>query len=139
MSTNDGRGKHKHHTRGESHYRWQKGKHFSRDGYVKIRVGTNHPLADPNGYVYEHKFVILTANTPGAYLIARSPNEYVIHHINGDRQDNRLENLRVMTKAQHNSLHLPTRDPVTGRFVGKKAAGRLLDGRQWNEWPEVTR
>ena len=23
--------------------------------------------------------------------------------------------------------------------VGKKAAGRLLDGRQWNEWPEVTR
>jgi DNA-binding XRE family transcriptional regulator len=28
-------------------------------------------------------------------------------------------------------------DPVTGRFVGKKAAGRLLDGREWNEMPEI--
>lgn len=27
------------------------------------------------------------------------------------------------------------RDAETGRFVGKKAAGRLLDGREWNEFP----
>lgn len=27
------------------------------------------------------------------------------------------------------------RDPRTGRFVGKKAAGRLLDGRTWDELP----
>ena len=26
-------------------------------------------------------------------------------------------------------------DLKTGRFVGKKAAGRLLDGREWNEFP----
>lgn len=30
----------------------------------------------------------------------------------------------------------PMRDPITGRFVGKKAAGRLLDGREWDEYPE---
>lgn len=30
------------------------------------------------------------------------------------------------------------RDPITGRFVGKiRAAGALLDGREWREWPEV--
>lgn len=29
------------------------------------------------------------------------------------------------------------RDPLTGRFIAKKAAGRLLDGREWNEFPKV--
>ena len=28
-------------------------------------------------------------------------------------------------------------DSVTGRFIGPKLAGRLLDGRQWDEFPEV--
>jgi hypothetical protein len=32
----------------------------------------------------------------------------------------------------------PSRDPKTGRFVGKKAAGRLLDGREWNQIPNRT-
>jgi len=135
MEVSDTRGKHKNHARGEKHYRWQKGKHFSRDGYVKIRVGTSHPLADPNGYVYEHKLVVLTANTPGASLLARFPDEYVVHHINGDRKDNRLENLTVMTKGKHNKLHMPERDPKNGRFVSKKAAGHLLDGKEHNEFP----
>lgn len=29
------------------------------------------------------------------------------------------------------------RDPATGRFVGKKRAGRLLDGREWSEFPQM--
>lgn len=31
------------------------------------------------------------------------------------------------------------RDPKTGRYIGKQAAGRLLDGREWNEFPEASR
>jgi len=31
------------------------------------------------------------------------------------------------------------RDKDSGQFVGKKTAGRLLDGRTWDEMPEVTR
>jgi hypothetical protein len=27
--------------------------------------------------------------------------------------------------------------PSSGRRVGKKAAGRLLDGREWSEFPQV--
>lgn len=31
-------------------------------------------------------------------------NEYV-HHINGNKRDNRLENLQIMSPAEHNDLH----------------------------------
>jgi hypothetical protein len=29
----------------------------------------------------------------------------VVHHINQDRQDNRLENLQLMSRADHAALH----------------------------------
>lgn len=31
--------------------------------------------------------------------------EFVVHHINGDKQDNRLENLQIMSLAEHTALH----------------------------------
>lgn len=51
------RGRHKNHARGERHYRWNRGKMVDDQGYVKMRVGLDHPLADPNGYAFEHAFV----------------------------------------------------------------------------------
>ncbi len=94
MELPDGRGKHTHHVRGKNHYRWQTGKHISVDGYVKIRVGTTHCLADPNGYAYEHTLVWFSAG----HSIEESE---VLHHINGDKQDNRLENLMIRNKREH--------------------------------------
>ena len=72
-----------------------------------------------------------------------------IDHINGIKDDNRLlnldvvsgvENMRRAAKAgvfRNNGRDDPARDSK-GRF-GKKAAGRLLDGVEHNEFPERSR
>lgn len=38
------------HKSGSDHHRWNTGRILNEDGYVKVRVGADHPLADQNGY-----------------------------------------------------------------------------------------
>lgn len=73
------------------------------NGRRLINVGKDHPLANANGYALEHRLVFSTAI--GRFL---ESHEHV-HHINEDPLDNRIENLLVMTKAQHKSLHMRMR------------------------------
>ena len=129
----DQRGKHGNHPQGANNHRWSDGRIVGWNGYVKTRVGIGHGLADPNGYAYEHLIVWMSAGNK------RPEVDEVIHHKNGDTTDNRISNLEIKKRADHSRMHVAEieRDGATGRFVGKKAAGRLLDGREHNEMPEV--
>lgn len=42
-------------------------------------------------------------------FVGSIPKGYEIHHINGNRQDNRLENLQCLTKEEHKELHKKNR------------------------------
>lgn len=105
-----GKGKGRH-ARGSEHYRWAP-RIVSSHGYVKIRVGISHPLADRNGYAYEHLVVWCSAGRP------RPKRGELLHHKSEDREDNRIENLELKTRSRHNSDHLKQRErDARGRLV----------------------
>lgn len=123
-------GKHGNHARGVRNGRWNStGKIISSHGYVKVRVGRDHPLADPNGYAYEHTLVLAAAG------ILLGPN-HVAHHRNGNKTDNRLANLEVKTRGHHALEHIAerTRDEhgrITERLLPaprRDTSGRYVAG-----------
>lgn len=65
-------------------------------GYLRVWE-PGHPQAS-NGWVREHRLVAERAL--GRLL---EPDEHV-HHINGDKTDNRLENLQVLGASEHSSI-----------------------------------
>lgn len=83
---------------GEHSGRWAGGRIQMRNGYVAIRC-PEHPHADKAGNVMEHRLV--AENKIGRYL-TRGEN---VHHINRIRNDNRPENLEVLTAVEHRRLH----------------------------------
>lgn len=128
----DQRGRQGNSPRGEQHYRWND-RLISSQGYVLVRVPKDHPLHVGNGYAYEHRMV---ASTILGRMLA---SDDIVHHVNGDRADNRPENLQVLQRGEHNHLHLvgdERRDSATGQFTGKHETGRILDGRTWDEYPQ---
>lgn len=103
--TPDMRGRHGKHAKSESHPKWKPGSQVSKRGYVWLRVGKAHPLANPNGYAPEHTVVWCAAGNP------RPSEGYVLHHINGNRTDNRIENLELVKSSIHMAGHMKAGNP----------------------------
>lgn len=67
-------------------------------GYKYIFM-PEHPQANDGRYIAEHRY--LMEKNLGRFL---KSNE-VVHHINANKQDNRLENLIVLTRREHALAH----------------------------------
>lgn len=117
----DGRGRNAK-AKGAGSPHWTGGRPFHVDGYRKLFVGRAHPLADPNGYTYEHLLVWVSAGRE------RPAAGFLLHHMNHRKDDNRLENLELISRARHGRLHIAERRRC-------ERSGRLLDSVEHNGMP----
>lgn len=73
----------------EKNPNWRGGRVITEHGYVLVRVGVNHHLADVRGYAYEHRVVAERK------LGRKLRKDEVIHHIDENKLNNHPSNLLV--------------------------------------------
>jgi len=89
---------------------WKGGIKIS-DGYILL-YKPEHPMARKDGYILKHRLIM-------AKKLRRNlvKNE-VIHHINGNRIDNQIKNLKLYkTSGKHIMKNHAKKDKTTGRFL----------------------
>ncbi|MDY6857490.1 MAG: HNH endonuclease signature motif containing protein [Thermodesulfobacteriota bacterium] len=102
---------------GERSRNWKGGRKVNPYGYIEI-YKPECIYSDCSGYVKEHIFVM------SEYLGRKLSAGEVVHHINEDRSDNRIENLRLMARSDHVSLHLK------GRRKSKEHCKKISDSKK---------
>ncbi|MFC1845808.1 HNH endonuclease signature motif containing protein [Chloroflexota bacterium] len=83
---------------GPGHPNWKGGRYFNSMGYAML-YAPDHPRVGSNGYVREH--IKVWMDTHGEI-----PKEHCIHHLNGIKSANRLENLALVPIRKHQTLAL---------------------------------
>lgn len=101
--------------------KWKGGRWKHKSGYIYVYT-PEHPNATVDGYVPEHRLVM--EKHIGRYLT----DDEVAHHVNEEKDDNRIENLQLMTKAEHMAHHART---YTRTHEQSAAAGRKGAAARW--------
>lgn len=98
---------------------WKGGVRYTQKGYRQI-LCPSHPRADKCGYVMEHIYIWEEAHQRPV------PQNCVIHHRNEVKDDNRIENLVLMTRGEHTKLHHKgaIRSAETRRKISEKRSVR---------------
>lgn len=95
-------------------------RHVNSDGYSTVK-DTEGIYGKKNSWIPEHRLVM------AKFIGAPLPSEAHVHHINGNKSDNRIENLAIVNNAGHKAIHvlnpvkvIVKRECYDREFVGKQ-------------------
>jgi len=115
------------HFKGETHPSWKGGRKICGDGYIVVKKW-NHPYCDVQGYVLEHRLVM--EKHLGRYL---DPKE-VVHHINGIKSDNRIENLMLFESHSKHMAYEKIKDMSNRICLICKSDKTYIDKHGYIKW-----
>lgn len=95
---------------------WNIGRIVSNGKYARAYVPEHPAAAKCRGFVHLHR--VIMENKLGRIL----EHDEVVHHIDGNGKNNNEENLQLMTRSEHQSLHVAADrrkggDPIYGTPV----------------------
>ena len=99
-------------------HNWKGGKRKTTKGYILI-YSPDHPRAIKK-YVFEH--ILVWEIVSGRPL----PKDYIIHHLNGIKDDNRFDNLLATTKQKHHILFEPYKKRIHELEEKNKRLNQLI-------------
>ena len=83
---------------GKNSPNWRGGMTLTTMGYLMIN-SVNHPLARKNGSILVHR--LIACEEWGIEAVMGMD----VHHINGDKTDNRIENLEILSHPDHTIMN----------------------------------
>lgn len=104
---------------GEKHHGWKGGRYIDGAGYIRV-YRPDHHRASQNGYVPEH---ILVMEEELGRKIGKNES---IHHVDENKSNNSISNLRLMSSYEHKSFHAKKRwaEGTLGSNTSSKAPSR---------------
>ena len=92
---------------------FKKGRYIDGYGYVVV-YKPRHVNARKDGYILEHRYVM------SIHLRRTLSRDEHVHHINGIKDDNRVENLGLMSRSDHIGHHRKGKMPTNPFPKGHK-------------------
>ncbi len=95
-------------------------------GYVLIKLEVDNfflPTANKQRYILEHRLIM-------AKHLGRNLHSWeIVHHKNGIKDDNHIENLQIVSEMQHNEITLVKRElsSLKNRIILLEAENALLE------------
>lgn len=131
-----GENNHQYGLKGELNSSFKSNEKITHYGYRKIRV-LDHPFRDCDDFVFEHRLVAeqyLLTDENSIEIDGKKylKKEYIVHHKDGNKLNNDVENLEVMLLSEHTKLHRKKEKPpkpqkskiLKGAYVKCKYCGK---------------